>query len=289
MFQIITDACCDVPAAVLDQEKIAYIPMTLELEGKEYIDDLGQTFDYQWFLECLKEYKQPATTQINIGQYAEQFRPYVEQGIPLLYVGFSSGLSGSYNSSLQAVALLKEEYENVEIYCVDTKNASLGTGMFVMQAAALQKAGKSIEETVAWLEQYKMHLRSWVTVNDLKHLERGGRISKAAAAVGSLLSVKPIIYVDTEGHLENVGKVRGRNKALNKIVEETKNELDLSLINHFYVAHSGDDEAVNKVIQQLKDAYPDTPITQFPLGPTIASHTGYGCIALFSMGKTPRK
>jgi EDD domain protein, DegV family len=289
MFQIITDACCDLPADVLDKEKIAYIPMVLELEGKEYIDDLGQTFDYQWFLEVLKENKQPATTQINVGQYAEWFRPYVEQGIPLLYVGFSSGLSGSYNSSLQAVALLKEEYEHVDIYCVDTKNASLGTGMLVMQAAALQKAGKTIQETVAWLEQYKMHLRSWVTVNDLKHLERGGRISKAAAAFGSLLSVKPIIYVDTEGHLENVDKVRGRNKAIHKIVAETTNDLDLSLINHFYVAHSGDDEVVTKVVKQLQEAYPETPISQFPLGPTIASHTGYGCIALFSMGQQPRK
>ena len=289
MFQIITDACCDLPATVLDKEKIAYIPMILELEGKEYIDDLGQTFDYQWFLEVLKENKQPATTQINVGQYAEWFHPYVEQGIPLLYVGFSSGLSGSYNSSLQAVALLKEEYEHVEIYCVDTKNASLGTGMLAMQAAALQKAGKTIQETVAWLEQYKMHLRSWVTVNDLKHLERGGRISKAAAAFGSLLSVKPIIYVDTEGHLENVDKVRGRNKAIHKIVAETTNDLDLSLINHFYVAHSGDDEVVTKVVKQLQEAYPETPISQFPLGPTIASHTGYGCIALFSMGQQPRK
>lgn len=288
MFQLITDACCDLPATVLDQEKVAYIPMMLDLDGKEYVDDLGQTFDYSWFLEQLKQNKQPTTSQINVGRFMEHFRPYAEKGIPLLYIGFSSGLSGSYNSSLQAVDLLKEEYPEAIIHCVDTKAASLGVGMLVMHAAAMQQAGKSLDEIVAWLETYQSHLRSWVTVDDLKHLERGGRISKAAAVMGGLLNVKPIIHVDAEGRLQNVDKVRGRNKAIQKIIQETQNDIDLSILNHLYIAHTGDDATVAKVATQLQELYPDTPITQFPLGPTIASHTGYGCIALFSMGTKER-
>ncbi|MGX7195912.1 DegV family protein [Enterococcus olivae] len=288
MFRIITDACCDLPAKVLDQAEVAYIPMMLDLEGKEYIDDLAQTFDYPWFLEQLKENKQPTTSQINVGRYMEYFRPYVEKGTPLLYVGFSSSLSGSYSSSLQAVELLKEEYPEAEIHCVDTKAASLGVGMLALQAAALQKEGKTLSEIVEWLETYKGHLRSWVTVNDLKHLERGGRISKTAAAIGGLLSVKPIINVDAEGRLQNVDKVRGRNKAIQKVISETNTDIDLSIVNHLYVAHSGDDETAVKVVEQLAATYPDTPVTRFPLGPTIASHTGYGCIALFSMGSSER-
>lgn len=288
MFQLLTDACCDLPAKVLDEVNVAYIPMMIDLEGKEYLDDLGQTFDYPWFLERLKENQQPTTSQINIGRYMEYFRPYVEKGIPIVYVAFSSGLSGSYSSSLQAVELLKEEYPEAEIYCVDTKAASLGEGMLVMQAATLQKEGKTVLETVEWLETYKGHLRSWVTVNDLKHLERGGRISKTAAAIGSLLTVKPIINVDAEGKLQNVEKVRGRHKAIQKIINETKTDIDLGLVNHLYIAHSGDDEVVINLVEELKTIYPETPVTRFPLGPTIASHTGYGCIALFSMGTKER-
>lgn len=288
MFQIITDACCDLPAKVLDQANVDYIPMFLDLEGKEYIDDLGQTFDYAWFLECLKENKQPTTSQINVGRYMEFFRPYAEKGIPVLYVGFSSGLSGSYSSSLQAIELLKEEYPAAEIYSVDTQAASLGEGMLVMETVALRDAGKSITEIVEWLETNKRHLRSWVTVNDLKQLERGGRISKAAAAIGGLLNVKPIIHIDTEGKLQNVDKIRGRNKAIQKLVTETETDIDLSIVNALYVAHSGDDEIVEKLVAQLEEKYPETPVNRFPLGPTIASHTGYGCIALFSMGRSER-
>lgn len=288
MFQIITDACCDLPAEILDQTNIAYIPMILTLDGKEYVDDLGQTFDYDGFLKCLQENKQPTTSQINIGRYMEYFRPHVENGVPILYIGFSSGLSGSYSSALQAVELLKEEYPQVTIHCVDTKAASLGEGMLVLEAARMQQTGQTLEEIVQWLETYKMYVRSWVMVNDLKHLEKGGRISKAAATIGGLLHVKPIITVDTEGKLQNVDKVRGRNKAIHKIVEETMRDADLTMVNQFYLAYSGDEATAQQILDELKASYPEVPIIRYSLGPTIASHTGYGCLALFSMGKNER-
>ncbi|MDN6204126.1 MAG: DegV family protein [Tetragenococcus halophilus] len=288
MFQIITDACCDLSADLLDKDKIAYIPMFVELEGKEYTDDLGRTFDNSWFLDQLKENKHPKTAQINVGRYMDFFRPYAKKGISILYVGFSSGLSGSYESSLNAIELLKEEYPDFTVTSFDTKTASLGLGMLVMEAARLQKEGRTLEETVQWLDICKEHLRSWFTVDDLKHLVHGGRVTKAQAAIGGLLNIKPILNVDEKGQLQSVDKVHGRKKALQRMVDETIEDLDLSIVNHFYIAYSGDEKALERVSKQLKQHYPETPIIPFPLGPTIASHTGYGCVALFSTGKTKR-
>lgn len=288
MFQIVTDACCDVPAKILEEKKIASIPMFFELEGQEYKDDLGETLDYNWFLAKIKENAEPKTSQINVGKYMEYFRPFAKKNISILYVAFSSGLSGSYASSLTAIELLQEEYPNFEIVSLDTKAASLGEGMLVIEAARLRDEGKEMAEIAAWLERYKMHLRSWVTVNDLKQLVHGGRISKTQAALGGLLSIKPIINVDRQGKLQNVDKVRSRKKAIKYLLDKTAEELDLTISNCIYLAHSGDDEVVEQMVEELQQQYPTAAIQRFSLGPTIASHTGYGCIAIFSMGKEER-
>ena len=198
MYQIVTDSCCDLPYHVLAEEKIDFLSMNLQLNDQELVDDLGKTFNYDRYMNQLKNGAMPTTSQINVGRYLEFFRSYAEKQIPVLYVAFSSGLSGSYSSALQAVELLKEEYEVPEIYVFDTKAASIGEGLLVLEAARLKKEGKSIEETLEWLEKNYLKVHSWVTVDDLKYLERGGRISKASATLGSLLSVKPIITVDKD-------------------------------------------------------------------------------------------
>lgn len=286
MYQIITDSCCDLPYEVLEEHNIAFIPMFINLDGKEYVDDLGKTFNQENFLEKIKDGGQPSTTQINVGRYLEYFKEYADKKIPLLYVAFSSGLSGSYNSACQAIEMLKEEYDEVPIYVIDSKAASLGEGIFVLEADRLRKDGKTIEATVDWLEENKGKVHSWVTVNDLKHLERGGRISKTAAALGGLLNVKPIINVSPEGKLQNVDKVRGRNKALKTVVEETMKTIVAPLSQTVYIAYAGDKEAAEKVKVQLLETKNVKAVICYPLGPTIASHTGYGCVAVFSMGIT---
>ncbi|HCE11712.1 MAG TPA: DegV family protein [Enterococcus sp.] len=284
MFQLITDSCCDLPAERLAELDVAYIPMVVALEGKEYTDDMGQSFDTDWFLAKLKEHAQPTTSQINVGLYMEHFRPYVDAGTPILYLGFSSGMSGSFQSAVQAVALLKEEYETVNISLIDTKSASLGEGLLVAEAAKRKAAGASLLEVSQWVEEHKMQVDSWVTVDDLKQLERGGRISKTAAAIGGLLNVKPIITVDMDGKLRNVDKVRGRNKSIQNIVDHTIANLQATQTRTVYIANAGDDEAADKVIASLREKIPDVDIYHYPLGPTISSHTGYGCLAVFSFG-----
>ncbi|MBO0482236.1 DegV family protein [Candidatus Enterococcus courvalinii] len=284
MYQIVTDSCCDLPYQVLKEINVDFLSMKIQLNGEELIDDLGKTFDYEKYMNELKGEAMPTTSQINVGGYFEFFRSYVEKKIPVLYVAFSSSMSGSYSSAMQAVELLKEEYENPEIYVFDTKAASIGEGLLVLAAARLKEEGKSLEEVLEWLKNNYLKVHSWVTVDDLKHLERGGRISKTSATLGSILSVKPIITVDEEGRLTNVDKVRGRNKSIQKIVDETIQSIVAPLEQTIYIAYAGDLESAEKAKKQLEEKIQVKNIVLYPLGPTIASHTGYGCIAIFSMG-----
>ncbi|MFS0966160.1 DegV family protein [Enterococcus thailandicus] len=284
MYQIVTDSCCDLPYQVLEEINVDFLSMKIQLNGEELIDDLGKTFDYEKYMNELKGEAMPTTSQINVGGYLEFFRSYVEKKIPVLYVAFSSSMSGSYSSAMQAVELLKEEYENPEIYVFDTKAASVGEGLLVLAAARLKEEGKPLKEVLEWLNNNYLKVRSWVTVDDLKHLERGGRISKTSATLGSILSVKPIITVDEAGRLTNVDKVRGRNKSIQKIVDETIQSIVAPLEQTIYIAYAGDLESAEKAKKQLEEKIQVKNIVLYPLGPTIASHTGYGCIAIFSMG-----
>lgn len=285
MVQLVTDSCCDLPYEVLAAHQIDYLPMTIQLNGEELYDDLGVSFDYEGFLEAIQEGAMPTTSQINIGRYLEFFRGYVEANIPVLYIAFSSGMSGSYQSAQQAVAILEEEYEReVEIVVFDSKNASLAQGMLVLEADKMKRNGASVSEIVASLEKKKATIHSWVTVDDLDHLQRGGRISKTAAALGGLMHVKPIIVVSPEGKLESVGKARGRKKALQTIVDETKKTILNPEEQTLYIAFAGDQESAEKVKELVKEQLPVQDVILYPLGPTITSHTGYGCVALFSFG-----
>lgn len=286
MYQIVTDSCCDLPYQVLQAAKVDYLSMKIQLDEEELVDDLGKTFNYDHYMEQLRNGATPTTSQINVGQYLEFFRPYVEQNIPILYVAFSSALSGSYSSALQAVELLKEEYPDPQVKVFDTKAASVGEGLLVLEAVRLKNEGKTLEENLEWLENNYLKVHSWVTVDDLKHLERGGRISKTSATLGSILNVKPIITVDQEGRLTNISKVRGRNKSIQKIVEETVKIIVAPLEQTVYIAYAGDLESAEKTKQLLEENIKMKEVKLYPLGPTIASHTGYGCIAIFSMGIT---
>ncbi|OJG15687.1 hypothetical protein RU96_GL001992 [Enterococcus canintestini] len=259
--------------------------MLVEINGQEYKDDLGKTFDVDFFYEALKDKQMPTTSQINVGRYLEFFEPYAQKGIPVIYLSFSSGLSGSYNSALQAVAVLKEDYPQAEVAVVDTLAASLGQGLLVLGAKKQQATGKSFTEVIAWVEEQKMLLQSWVTVDDLKHLERGGRISKSEAALGGLLKVKPIIHVDKNGKLQNVDKVRGRNKSLQKIVDETLAHLTSRQEQIVYIAYSGDVAAAETVLAAITAEVDIEDVACLPLGPTISAHTGLGCVAIFTFGK----
>lgn len=283
-FDLLVDSCCDLPFDYLKENNVELVSMIINLNYKEYVDDLGKTFDYNWFMDQLKLGEMPSTSQINIGAYSEVFKKYINSEIPLLYVAFSSELSGSQRNAYSALRLLEEENESVNIKIIDSKAASLGEGLLVKEMIKQRADGKTIDEAINWLENNINRVHSWVAVNDLNHLERGGRISKTSAAIGSLVKIKPIINVDKNGKLVNVGKTRGRNKSLEKIVSETKRTIENSEEQTLLVAYAGDLEAAEHVKELIEKNIPIKGIELLPMGPTIASHTGYGAIAIFSYG-----
>lgn len=283
-FDLLVDSCCDLPFDYLKENNIELVSMIINLNYKEYVDDLGKTFDYNWFMDQLKLGEMPSTSQINIGAYSEVFKKYINSEVPLLYVAFSSELSGSQRNAYSALRLLEEENESVNVKIIDSKAASLGEGLLVKEMIKQRADGKTIDEAINWLENNINRVHSWVTVNDLNHLERGGRISKTSAAIGSLVKIKPIINVDKNGKLVNVGKTRGRNKSLEKIVSETKRTIENSEEQTLLVAYAGDLEAAEHVKELIEKNIPVKGIELLPMGPTIASHTGYGAIAIFSYG-----
>lgn len=284
-YQLITDSCCDLPYTFMEEQNIDTVQLTVQMNGKEMTDDMGKTFDLDWFFNELKSGSVATTSQINLGTYMETFEKYVKAGTPVLYIAFSSALSGSYNNAVSAVEALKEEYETVDITIVDTKAASLGEGLLVYEAAKKKAAGASREEVVTWLEEYKMKVQSWVTVDDIKHLERGGRVNALSATLGTLLNVKPIIVVNREGGLVPAGKVRGRKKSLNYLINKTVEGIVNPEEQTLFIGHVGVPEEAEMVKQELLAHLPVKEIQVYPYGPTIASHTGFGSLSIFSLGE----
>lgn len=284
-YQILTDSCSDLPLDIVERYSIDIMKFIINMEGEELIDDMGKTFDKEAFFQRIKNGETASTSQVNVHTYLEKFKGYVEKGIPVLYLGFSSGLSGSLNSAYQALNLLKEEYEDPQVTIVDTLAACLGEGLLVYEAAKRKEAGASLEEVAEWVESNKYRLHSWVTVDDIKHLQRGGRISSAQATIGSLLNVKPIIVVTNEGKLVPEGKVRGRKKSLLKLVDETVAGLVDPEEQTIFIGHVGVPDEADFVKEKLLEKQPVKEVIVSTYGPAVAAHTGFGSLAIFSLGK----
>lgn len=284
MYQILTDSCCDVPYTLLKGLNVDFISMYIDIDGQEIADDLGESFDINAFYQEIAEGALPTTSQVNVGRYIEFFKQYAEKNIPVLYICFSSGLSGSYQSALQAVEIVKEDFPAAEIHVFDSLAASGGEGLMVYEAAHKQQAGVPLSELLAWLEENRLTYQHWVTVNDLNHLQRGGRISKTSAAIGGLMNIKPIIDVDPNGKLRTLEKIRGRKKALQHIADKIVENTGAPSEQVIFINASGNLEDAEEVKRLIEEQIQPKKIEVFPLGPTIASHTGLGCIAVFTRG-----
>lgn len=284
MYQILTDSCCDVPYKLLKDLNVDFISMYIDIDGQEIADDLGESFDINAFYQEIAEGALPTTSQVNVGRYIEFFKQYAEKNIPVLYICFSSGLSGSYQSALQAVEIVKEDFPDAEIHVFDSLAASGGEGLMVYEAVHKQQAGISLTELLDWLEENRLTYQHWVTVNDLNHLQRGGRISKTSAAIGGLMNIKPIIDVDPNGKLRTLEKIRGRKKALQHIADKIVENTGAPSEQVIFINASGNLEDAEEVKRLIEEQIQPKKIEVFPLGPTIASHTGLGCIAAFTRG-----
>ena len=282
---IITDSCSDLPLEYIKENNLHVLGFNVFFKGQEFQDDLGKTLKYKDFYEGVRSGDMPSTSQINVQSYLDAFRDYVLKDYSIIYLGFSSALSGSINSSYVAKASLLEEYPNADITIIDTKAASLGLGLIVYYANEMLKKGALKQDIIDWVESNKLKVNHWFTVDDLNHLKRGGRVSSTAAAIGTLLSIKPIMHVDDEGRLIPISKAKGRKKSLRALVDIFKERAVNPKDQIVFISH-GDSEADALIVKKM--LLEETSVTNFiinPIGPVIGSHSGPGTIALFFIGE----
>ncbi len=281
---ITTDSTVDLPKSMLEEKGVPYIALSYTIDGITYEDRKG--LSPKEFFDKIRNGSMPTTSQVNPEQVREMFEKELEKGYDILHIAFSSGLSGTCNSARIAAQTLMEEREGAKIIVIDSLCACLGQGLLLTKALALKEQGRKLEEVADWVEKNKLHICHNVTVNDLHHLHRGGRVSKATAILGTMVQIKPIIYLNDEGKLEVIGKERGRKKALNRIVDMMENQMkgyekenDLVMITH------GDCiEDAEYVKEQIQKKYGISNVIINNIGTVIGTHTGPGVVATFCMG-----
>lgn len=289
MYQLLTDSTVDLPYQRLKDKHVDFVSMNVTIDDQEYADDLGHHFDLKNFYHQIDNGVMPSTAQINIGQFIEFFKPYVQAHTPILYLGFSSGLSGTFNNAQQAKQMLMQTNPEAEIYLVDSLAACCGEGLMLLDAIDKRDAGMPIEQLADWLTANRLYYHQWFTVNDLNYLYHGGRVSRTSATVGSLLQIKPIMDVDPSGHLRPVQKVRSRRRSLMTLVNNTLADLRNQDNPRIIIATSDAPETAKTVRDKILAQLPTADVLLEHIGPTITSHTGLGCVAVFSFGKTKRQ
>lgn len=284
---ITTDSTCDLPKSYIKENNIRVLPLTYVLEGVTY--NIDKTLPINEFYGKMKSGAMPTTSQVNPEEAKEAFLSILEDGVGILHIAFSSGLSGSYNSARIAAEELREENPEYVICVIDSLCASLGEGMLVHKAVKLKEQGKTIQEAVKWLEANKLHVCHNFTPDDLNHLYRGGRVSKTAAILGTMANVKPVLHVDDEGHLIPLSKVRGRKKSLVTLVDNMEKQIGSYIEENkrdgVFIGHGDVEEDARFVADLVKERFGIESFLISYVGPVIGSHTGLGILALFFMGE----
>ena len=284
-YQIVTDACCDMNADILDRLDIKVIPMEVAMSNGEHFLHYPDFRNYapKAFYDKIREGVTASTSQISPVQYETCFREILEKGKDVLYICLSSGLSGSFQTSLLACRSLEEEFPDAKIVCVDSLCACAGQGLLAIKAAENKRYGLSLEENAKWLEQGRLRIEHFYTVGNLDALRRGGRIPAAAARIGNLLRIRPVMFVDDQGKLELLKRVRGRRASLELLVSSTVSRLNPGE-KTIYLSHTDCQDEVDELRELTQKALPSVEIVCTRIGPVIGAHTGEECICLFSFG-----
>ena len=280
-YQIITDSCCDLTEAQLQQLQVTCANLTVLYKGENH-NNFSDPAAVKAFYDELRQGVTATTAAANPDDWANLMQASLKEGRDVLAIVFSSGLSTTYQSAVIAAKDLQEEYPDRTIRVVDSQCAALGQGLLVYHACRKRDEGMSLEELVSWLEEHKHNICHWVTVDDLSHLKRGGRISATTALVGTMLNVKPIIHVDNDGHLINCAKVRGRKAAMEYLVKrfgETSTDFDT-----VFIGHGDCPEDAAALEAMLRERHNVKDITTGYVGPVIGAHTGPGVLVVFFMG-----
>ncbi|MDY4251596.1 MULTISPECIES: DegV family protein [unclassified Clostridium] len=281
---LFTDSCCDLPISFVNENNIQVMPIIVNINGEDIPDDLGKSISHKDFYSLIRNGKLPKTSQVNVDTFERNFKKYVREGYSIIYIGFSSALSGCVNSARLAKEIIDEEIKDADITIVDTKSASMGLGLLVYYAANMLKEGKSKEDIVNWLEDNKLKVNHWFTVDDLNHLKRGGRVSSTVAIVGTMLSIKPIMHVDNEGRLIPISKVKGRKKSIKELYDKLKEKIVDSENQTIFISHGDCIQEAESLKELILSEVKVKEIIINNIGPAVGSHSGPGTLALFFIG-----
>ena len=282
-YQIITDSCCDFTKEMYEKLGLAVVPLMVNFRGQTFPDRNDESLKDMYAGLCAGEVA--TTSAANPGQWQELMEPYLQKGEDLLVLAFSSGLSTTYQSASMAADELRTMYPDRTISVVDSLCASLGEGLLAYYACKKRDEGMPLRELTQWLLDNRLHLCHWFTVDDLMYLKRGGRVSAATAIVGTMLSIKPVLHVDNEGHLINVGKARGRKASIQAMAKKVA-ELGAGFDNStMFISHGDCPEDAEYLAGLLKEQYGAKEVYINYVGAVIGSHSGPGTLALFFMGE----
>ena len=284
-YVILTDSSADLSAELVAELGVEVLPLSFTMEDKTYYNwPDNRDIDPGDFYARLRGGAMATTSAVNVADYTETIEPMLKAGKDVLVLAFSSGLSATCHSAQIAAEELMEQYPDRKVYVVDTLCASLGQGLLVWYAAQQKKQGKSIEEVRDWTEAHKLNLCHWFTVDDLHFLKRGGRISAATAVLGTMLSIKPVMHVDNEGHLIKVGTARGRNASLKALVDHMAETAQNPGEQVVFISHGDCLADAQKVADDVKARFGVKAVVINYVGPVIGAHSGPGTVALFFLG-----
>jgi DegV family protein with EDD domain len=284
-YVIVTDSTADLTVSLIEECQVKVIPMFFEIANNNYCDEPAhEALSIKEFYDLLRAGKTSTTTLINAARFKAFFEEIISEGKDIIYIAFSSALSGSYQASLTAAKELLQQYPLTRIECIDSRAASGGEGLLVYTAAQKKAGGYSFEMLKDWLLDQRDHLCQWFTVDDLNHLKRGGRINAATATIGTALNVKPVLHVDNEGHLIPRYKVRGRKKALHSLLDQMIETCVNPQDNNVFISHGDSVEDAGYLEDMIRKQLPVKDVKIMPIGPIVGSHSGPGTIALFYFG-----
>ncbi len=279
--KLMTDSSSDLPLSFVKKNSdiLEVLGMPITMGDKEYVDDLGETFSHDFFYQQLVDGVIPKTSQINTMSFYDRFLNLYEEGFTTIYIGLSSGLSGTYNNAILARNMVREEAPSAPIVVIDSLAASVGLASIIMYTLKLIKDNMSIEDIEKLIEEQKLNANHWFAVDSLMHLKNGGRIPAAAAYVGTVLNVKPILTMRFDGQLESYSSVRGKKKAFKYLVSKVAEHIH-SVEIPIIIGHANIEADADKLVEELRHQGIENEIIETCLSATIASHVGPGMLAI---------
>lgn len=283
-FEIFTDSCCDLPKELVEKCNVQVMQLEVNIDGNPPV--LNRDVESKTFYEQLRKGANAKTSAVTPGYFEEYMRKSLSEGKDIIYLGFSSELSVTYNNAVMVMSELQDEFPERVIKHIDTLCASVGQGLLVYYAAQLREEGASVNEVFDKIMAAKDYIHHVVTVDDLFFLKRGGRLSAVSAIAGSMLKVKPIIIVDESGHLVNVATVRGRRNALKDLYDRMRGSQNFEKLGYVFISHADCIEDAKYLETMINEEYPGVQVVISDIGPVIGAHTGPGGLAMCFLGKT---